>query len=337
MTRATDTGTGAGTKARTAAADIAAGTGTDAAATTATVIVVIGSLNVDLTVAVPRLPRPGETVAGPSALRSAGGKGANQAVAAARLGAHVRLAGLVGDDGFGVDLRNAVAASGVDVTHVRVHEGSSTGMAFILVEEGGENVIAIAAGANGALTPEALGGTDGLAALLDGANALLLQLEIPLGTCVAAAEVARELGVPVVLNAAPYPPRITPELTSLLRLTDVLIVNETEAVALAGSADPAGLRSFGPSVAVVTLGRRGASADDGTGRIDVPGFTVASVDTVGAGDAFCAQFALAYAAKAPLAEALRRACAAGALATTTRGTQAAEVTPDRINELLDLR
>jgi len=301
-------------------------------------VVVIGSLNLDLVVGVARLPRPGQTVAGPSARRSPGGKGANQAVAAARLGGRVRLAGLVADDGFGPELRSAVAARGVDVAHVGVVQGSSTGMAFIVVEESGENMIAVAAGANGELTAEALGGAAGLRALLDGAGALLLQLEIPVGTCVAAAEIARGVGVPVVLNAAPIPPEVGPELARLLRLTDVLIVNETEAAMLAGSeagaADPGALRPLGPGVAVVTLGSRGASADDGSGRIDVPGFAVASVDTVGAGDAFCGQFALAYAARTPLADAMRRACAAGALATTARGTQAVELTSARVEELL---
>jgi len=302
-------------------------------------VVVIRSLNLDLLVGVPRLPRPGQTVAGLSAQRSPGGKGANQAVAAARLGGRVRLAGLVADDGFGPELRSAVAAHGVDVAHVGVIQGSSTGMAFIMVEESGENMIAVAAGANGALTPDILGHAPGLRALLAGTGALLLQLEIPVATCVAAAEVARELGVPVVLNAAPIPPEVTPELARLLRSTDVLIVNETEAATLAGSADtatadPDALRSLGPGVAVVTLGSRGASVDDGTGRIDVPGFTVASVDTVGAGDAFCGQFALAYATQAPLTDAVRRACAAGAIATTARGTQAAELTSARVDELL---
>lgn len=308
-------------------------------------VVVIGSLNLDLTVAVPRLPQPGQTVAGPSASRSPGGKGANQAVAAARLGGRVRLAGLVGDDGFGAGLRSAVAAHGVDVAHVGVLQGSSTGMAFIVVEESGENMIAVAAGANGALTPESLGGGERLRALLGGAGALLLQLEIPVSTCVAAAQVARELGVSVVLNAAPVPAEVGPELGRLLRLADVLIVNETEAMMLAGSidvgdvadaadvADPAALRSLGPDVVVVTLGHRGASVADGMSRIDVPGFSVESVDTVGAGDAFCGQFALAYAVKVPLAEAVRRACAAGALATTARGTQAAELTSARVEEL----
>lgn len=299
-----------------------------------TEVVVIGSLNLDLVVTVPRLPRPGETVAGPSVEQSPGGKGANQAVAAARLGAHVRLAGLVGDDAFGAELRSAVAARGVDVTRVVVLKGSSTGTAFIMVEDSGENMIAIAAGANGALTPEVLGGTDGLRTLLDGAGILLLQLEIPVASCVAAARAARDLGIPVVLNAAPCPPELTPELAQLLRSTDVLIVNETEAVTLTGSADPAALRTLGPSVAVVTLGRHGASADDGTGRIDIPGFAVRAVDTVGAGDAFCGQFVVAHATKVPLAEAVRRACAAGAIATTAHGTQATELTPIQVEELL---
>ncbi|MCL2733728.1 MAG: ribokinase [Actinomycetia bacterium] len=297
-------------------------------------LVVIGSLNLDLVVDVARLPQPGETVAGPSAQRTPGGKGANQAVAAARLGARVRLAGLVGDDGFGTDLRSAAARHGVDVTHVGDVAGTATGTAFITVEEGGENTIVIAAGANGALTPEALGGPGGLLGLLDGAGALVLQLEIPVATCVSAARSARELGVPVVLNAAPVPPERSAELQQLLESSDVLIVNETEAAALAGSTDPAALRMLGPSVCVVTLGRRGASADDGSGRIDVPGFTVASVDAVGAGDTFCAQFALAHADRTPLREALRRACAAGALATTVRGAQAAGPTSAQVDEVL---
>jgi len=138
----------------------------------------------------------------------------------------------------------------------------------------------------------------------------------------------------VVLNAAPCPPEMTPELVRLLRLTDALVVNETEAAVLAGSADPTALLSLGPSVAVVTLGRRGATADDGTGRIDVPGFVVPSVDSVGAGDAFCGQFVLAYAARTPLAEAVRRSCAAGALATTAPGAQSAGPTLARVEELM---
>ena len=297
-------------------------------------LVVVGSLNLDFVVAVAHLPKPGETVAGLRAERRPGGKGANQAAAAARLGANVRLAGLVGDDTTGSELLSAVAAQGVDVSHVAVLEGSSTGMAFIAVEESGENMITVASGANKSLTPESLGGDAGLRTLLHGAKALLLQLETPIPTAVAAAQVARELDVRVVLNAAPGPERPTAELNRLLQLTDALIVNESEAAALGGSADPAALLALGPAVAVVTLGRHGASAADATGRIDVSGFTVRSVDTVGAGDAFCAQFALAWPNGTPLAEAVRRSCAAGALATTTFGAQSAAVTPSRVDELL---
>jgi ribokinase len=297
-------------------------------------LVVIGSLNVDLVIAVPLLPRPGETVAGPSAESRPGGKGANQACAAARLGANVRLAGLVGDDAFGAELLAAVAQQGVDVAHVATLQGSSTGMAFIAVEESSENLIVVASGANGQLTPAALADRAGLRTLLQDAGALLLQLETPLPASIAAAQVARELRIPVILNAAPCPPEPTPELGRLLQLTDVLIVNEPEALTLTGSADPAALLELGPAVAVVTLGRRGASAADETGRVDVPGFVVQSVDTVGAGDTFCGQFALAFASGAPLYEAVRRSCAAGALATTTLGAQSAAVTPDRVAELV---
>jgi ribokinase len=297
-------------------------------------LVVIGSLNVDLVVAVPHLPKPGETVAGPNAERRPGGKGANQACAAARLGANVRLAGLVGDDMFGADLLAAIAAQGVDVSRVATLNNSSTGMAFIAVEDSSENMIIVASGANRHVTPTTLGGDPGLRTLLHDARALLLQLETPVPASIAAARVARELGVPVVLNAAPCPPSPAPELSELLRLTDALIVNESEAVALAGSADPAALLQFGPRIAVVTLGRRGAAAADKAGRTDVPGFAVVSVDTVGAGDTFCGQFTLAWASGAELADAVRSACAAGALATTTLGAQSPAATPERVAELM---
>jgi ribokinase len=296
-------------------------------------LVVIGSVNVDLVVDVARLPRPGETVAGPNAERRPGGKGANQACAAARLGANVRLAGLVGDDAFGTELRSAIAAQGVDVSHVAALHGASTGMAFIAVERSSENVIIVASGANARLTPTALAGRDGLRSLLRNADALLLQLETPLPGSIAAARIARELGVRVVLNAAPCPPLPDDDLSTLLKLTDALVVNESEALALTGSADPAALCELGPAVAVVTLGARGACAADKAGRVDVPGFPVASIDTVGAGDTFCGQFALAWAAEVPLLEAVRRACAAGALATTAPGAQSDAATPERVAAL----
>lgn len=294
-------------------------------------LAVVGSLNVDLSVAVPRLPQPGETVSGTGAARAPGGKGANQAVAAVRLGVPVRLAGLVGDDPFGHELRDTVAAQGVDVSAVSVLDGTSTGMALITVDEGGENMITVAAGANGLLTPEWFAFRE----LLDGARALLLQLEIPVGTCLAAARAARDLGVPVFLNAAPCPPVVSAELTELLRLTDVLIVNETEAEGLSGSSDPVGLPALGPALAVVTLGAQGAVAVDASGvPVSCGGFVVATVDAVGAGDAFCAQFTVAFSAGLPLPESVRRACAAGALATTGVGAQAAMPGRAAVEDLL---
>ncbi|MEV0151838.1 MULTISPECIES: ribokinase [unclassified Nonomuraea] len=286
-------------------------------------LVVVGSLNMDLTVPVTCLPGRGETVAGAAVVRAAGGKGANQAVAAARLGARVRLVGQVGDDALGRDLLAAVAAEGVDVSGVRQVPAAS-GLAMIVVEDGGENMITVARGANGLFHP-----TD-LDLDLVGADALLLQLEIPVAACLAAARQARAHGVPVILNAAPY----TQGLDELLAQVDLVIVNESEAAALCGGTDPAGLLALGPRAAVVTLGRRGARGQDVTGACQVPSFQVPVVDAVGAGDTFCAQLALAHAAGLPLDQAVRRACAAGALATTAHGAQTAMPTAGQVEGLL---
>ncbi|WP_433512470.1 ribokinase [Nonomuraea sp. CA-143628] len=286
-------------------------------------LVVVGSLNMDLTVAVTRLPGRGETVAGAAAVRAAGGKGANQAVAAARLGARVRLVGQVGDDALGRELLAAVGREGVDVSGVR-QAPAATGLAMIVVEDGGENMITVARGANGLLRL-----TD-LDLDFTGADALLLQLEIPVAACLAAARQARTYGVPVILNAAPY----TQGLEELLTQVDLLIVNESEAAALCGDTDPAALLALGPRAAVVTLGERGARGQDASGACQVPTFPVTAVDAVGAGDTFCAQLALAHAAGLPLAQAVRRACAAGALATTGHGAQTAMPTGDQVERLL---
>ncbi|MEV4109693.1 ribokinase [Nonomuraea sp. NPDC049695] len=283
-------------------------------------LVVVGSLNMDLTVQVTRLPGRGETVAGAAVVRAAGGKGANQAVAAARLGARVRLVGQVGDDAVGRELLAAVAGEGVDVSGVR-QAPADTGLAMIVVEDGGENMITIARGANGLLRPTDLD--------LTGADALLLQLEIPVAACLAAARQARAHGVPVILNAAPY----AHGLDELLTLVDLLIVNEGEAAALCGGTDTAALLALGPRAAVVTLGEHGARGQDASGACQVPSFPVPAVDAVGAGDTFCAQLALAYASGLPLAQAVRRACAAGALATTGHGAQTAMPTGDQVERL----
>ncbi|MFI6320357.1 ribokinase [Nonomuraea sp. NPDC050556] len=285
-------------------------------------LVVVGGLNVDLTVPVTRLPAPGETVSGPCARKAAGGKGANQAVAAARLGAKVRLVGRVGDD-FGPELLTAVRREGVDVSQVSIGS-ESTGMALIVVEEGGENMITVARGANGHLDVRDLD--------LTGADALLLQLEVPLEVCTAAAAKARAGGIPVILNAAPY----QEGLESLLRHVDLLVVNESEAVSLCGAADPTALLALGPKAAVITLGARGAIAAEADDRavMEVPSFQVQAVDAVGAGDTFCAQVALGYTYRQPLREAVTRACAAGALATTGHGAQSAMPTGEDVERLL---
>jgi ribokinase len=193
---------------------------------------------------------------------------------------------------------------------------------MIVVEDGGENMITVARGANALLRLTDLD--------LAGADALLLQLEIPVAACLAAALQARARGVPVILNAAPY----TRGLDELLAHVDLLIVNEGEAAALCGDVDPAALLALGPRAAVVTMGERGARGQDASGACRVPSFPVPAVDAVGAGDTFCAQLALSYAAGLPLAQAVRRACAAGALATTGHGAQTAMPTGGQVERLL---
>jgi ribokinase len=301
-------------------------------------LLVVGSLNMDLSVAVPRLPVPGETVLGDGAVRSPGGKGANQAVAARRLGARVQMVGLVGDDVFGAEVLTAIEGDGVDVTAVGTTGGAATGLAMIIVRPDGENVIAVASGANARLGP-------GVGEALPGdVSALLLQLEIPVDACLAAATAARARGARVVLNAAPYPAVVPDELPRLLREVDLLVVNEAEAAALYGSLDggpvpdwetvAARLRGLGPAEVVVTLGPGGAAGADAAGAFRVPAFPVTALDQVGAGDAFCAQLAIARAEGRPLAEAVRRGCAAGALATVRRGAQASLPTRADVEALL---
>ncbi|MEH0986052.1 ribokinase [Micromonospora sp. CPCC 205556] len=302
-------------------------------------MVVVGSLNMDLCVRVPRLPEPGETVAGRSLERSPGGKGANQAVAASRLGASASLVGSVGTDSFGTELTRGLTAEGVDVAAVTYSATAPTGVAMIIVEASGENMITLAPGANGELRPADLAG---LGPMLADADALLLQLEIPLATVRAAARTARDHGVPVILNAAPLP-LVDAELLDLLHLTDLLVVNETEAAGLTGldRADPAAtavaLRRLGPPEVVLTLGAQGAVAADAAGVHQVPPFAVDAVDAVGAGDAFCAELVLARAGcdtPGALAAATGRACAAGALATTRPGAQTAAPWRAEVDRLL---
>jgi ribokinase len=303
-------------------------------------VVVVGSVNLDLVVGVDRLPRPGETLLGGELSFRAGGKGANQAVAANRLGVETLLFAATGADRFGDDLRTALSTEELSLEHVSVLTPPATGVALIVVDRDGENSIVVAAGANGFLTPSSL---VRLADVLDPDTVLLLQLEVPVDTVLAAARMAAEAGATVVLNAAPLPAApggLPPE---LLQAVDVLVVNEGEAQQLAGEAATPDswpvladrLRALGPRAAVVTLGARGAVASSaGTLHVQPP-FPVDTVDATGAGDSFCGALAVALHRGLDLAEATRWGCAAGALATTRLGAQDALPTPEDLRKLLE--
>lgn len=286
-------------------------------------IVVFGSINMDLVVRSPRLPLPGETLTGHSFFTAPGGKGANQAVACARLGAPTRMIGRVGDDVFGSTLRDGLRADGVEIERVFVQPAISSGTAVITVNDAAENTIIIVPGANGQVGADDLAR---LAEVLAGASALLLQLEVPLEAVVAAAQAARARGVPVILDPAP-----AQELPAeLYAATDIITPNEIEAAMLVGfaidgeaSAARAAeqLLARGVRKAVIKLGARGAFWHDGAASGFIPAFKVQAIDTVAAGDAFNGGLAAALDAGLPLAEALRWGMATGALSTTKAGAQ----------------
>ncbi len=300
-------------------------------------IVILGSINLDLTTTVPRLPAPGETLLGSSVRLLAGGKGFNQAVAAGRLGAPAAFIGRVGADLFGGALLDLAAVEPVDLSGVAVDRELGTGLAVISVDEQAENTIIVVSGANMALDGgEVARCRQALAA--DGRGGLLLQLETPLAASLAAAREARARAVPVILDPAPARP-LPPEVYGQV---DLLTPNEVETEQLVGirPADPVQakraamrLRQRGVPAAVIKMGVRGVyfQADGGDGFI--PPFPVKSVDSVAAGDAFNGALAMALAEGRPLDEAVRWGAAAGALATTRPGASAAM--PDR-EALLDL-
>jgi len=317
-------------------------------------LTVLGSLNMDISVTVPALPGPGATVLGGAASFAPGGKGANQAVAAARLGAAsgigVRMVGCVGDDDFGRALRAALVAEGVDDASVRTVRGVPSGIAMITVDKSGENMITVAPGANREVGAAEVAATGGVEADVAGAGAtgtsaaqvaaarpaaahvLVISAEVPVPAIAAALETsAKRSPRPLtVLNLAPAPP----EAADLVAARpDWLVVNESEAAAvlgtpvsgLAGAARAAAaLVAAGAANAVVTAGAAGAAyhgADRGQGRT-VAAFPVRAVDTVGAGDTFVGALAVALAAGIPAQEAVTAAAAAAATAATRPGTQA---------------
>ncbi len=306
-------------------------------------VVVVGSANMDLVVATPVLPRPGETVLGDGFLAVPGGKGANQAVAAARAGADCHFLGAVGLDAFGDELKGCLAAAGVGLDGLRRVAGPS-GVALIAVDAAAENLIVVAPGANAHFTDLDAGDRDLIAAC----DVLLCQLEIPPEAVTQAALAARHGATTVILNAAPA--RTLP--AELLAAVDVLVVNQTEATMLAGF-DGAG--DAGDSLApvndvpmlldalltrvprvVLTLGAAGAAyaARDGE-RLEVGAPPVDAVDTTAAGDAFTGAFAVAWALGRPVAEALRWACAAGAACASRWGASSSLPTQAEIDMLYD--
>jgi len=299
-------------------------------------IVVIGSLNMDLVIQSPRMPSSGETIAGGDFQMIPGGKGANQAAAAARLGGSVTMVGRVGDDAFGPNLTENLARQGVDTSKVRVDSETSTGVAIIIVDDTGENSIVISAGANGQVSQEDVNAAKDL---INGAEYLLLQHEIPFETVQHAIDVASLSGTRVILNPAP----VRPIPADTLAKIDILVPNEIEARFLSdvqvddlASAQEAGERILqqGPTTVVITLGAKGALAVTKEDAVHVPAREVEAVDTTAAGDAFIGGLAVALSEGHSLDEAVRYASGAGTLAVTKFGAQTSLPTAEEVDAFL---
>ncbi|MGY3943788.1 ribokinase [Aeromonas tecta] len=286
-------------------------------------LVVLGSVNADHVLRVPHFPRPGETLTGHSYRVVPGGKGANQAVAAARLGAAVSFIARVGDDAIGHQMRAGFAQDGIDVSAVEQDEALPTGIAIIYVSDEGENSIGISAEANGALSPDMVKRHE---AMIANAHTLLLQLEVPLESVFEAARLARAQGTRVVLNPAPARPLSA----ELLALVDLITPNQTEAELLTGvkvsdeaSAREAAVRfhQMGIGEVMITLGSQGVYCSNRDRQILIPGFKVAAVDTTAAGDTFNGAMLAAELAGADFNAAVRFAHGAAALSVTRLGAQ----------------
>ncbi|BAZ20250.1 ribokinase [Kalymmatonema gypsitolerans NIES-4073] len=287
-------------------------------------IIVFGSINIDLVATTPRLPVAGETLLGRDFFKAPGGKGANQAVASARLGIPTYMVGRVGADSFGTELLDSLQASGVQTDNVLVDETVSSGVAMITVDMRGENQILVIPGANGRVNEEDV---ERLSRLLPEATALLLQFEIPMPAVVAAAKAAREAGVTVILDPAPVQPDVPDELYPLI---DIITPNEVEAAQLVGfpvdgeeSATKAAavLRQRGVKNAIAKLGAKGVLCATQEESFFIPSFPVHTVDTTAAGDAFNGGLAAALHEGLSLRQAVVWGAAAGALAATKPGAQ----------------
>ncbi|MCL1147000.1 ribokinase [Shewanella marinintestina] len=299
-------------------------------------LIVLGSVNADHVLQVPSFPRPGETLHGRNYQIIPGGKGANQAVAAARLNADIGFIACVGDDGFGQNIRGVFADDGIDISAVHMIENTPTGIAMIQVSDCGENSICIAAAANDALTAEVV---NQHCAQIAAANYLLMQLETPLAGIEYAASIAKANGTKVILN--PAPARALPD--ALLAMVDIITPNETEAEVLTGvavtDADSAAkaaqaLHDKGIAIVMITLGSKGVYiSQQGTGKI-IPGFKVTATDTTAAGDTFNGAFVTGLLEGKAIEDAVVFAHGAAAISVTRFGAQTSIPSRDEVEQFI---
>lgn len=298
-------------------------------------IVVVGSINTDMVIRTPHLPRPGETVLGGEFMMNAGGKGANQAVAVHRLGADLTFIAKVGNDVFGRNTLDQFGKAGINTEYIGVSEHEASGVALINVDDEAENCIAVASGANLALSPLDI---EAASFAISEADIMLLQLEIPMETVIYAAKLAKKHGLKVVLNPAPAPAHPLPE--ELLCNVDILIPNRTEMECVAGvqeGADPIKtanmLAANGIETIVVTLGSKGSLVYQGGKCEEIQPFPVIAIDTTAAGDTFCGALCVALAEGADIKEAALFGNLAASITVTREGAQQAIPTREEVEEL----
>jgi len=299
-------------------------------------ITVLGSVNMDLMIRSGKLPLPGETVIADSKVENPGGKGANQAVAAARMGAAVTMIGCVGDDSFADQLLQNLQDAQINTAHITRRTDTASGVAVVMVEASGENAILVVPGANALVS---LVEIEQAKQVICESDLLLMQLEVPQEIVVAATQIAREAGVRVILDPAPAPLNIQSELLQV----DLICPNQSEAAALLGKPVDSiydavslieELTQLGPKQAIITMAEQGAVVFDGETVETVPPFVVDVVDSTAAGDAFAAGLAVRLAENAALIDAVKFASAAGALAASGAGAQSAMPTREQIEILL---
>lgn len=301
-------------------------------------ITVIGSSNVDFVMTMDHLPAVGESVSAETYMQTFGGKGANQAVGAARAGGDVRFVNCVGDDPLSQQMLENFRAAGIDTSYVWKERDISSGVALIMIGQAGSNYLSVIPGANARITPERV---DSVAEAIRSSAIVLLQYEIPAETNARVLEIAKEAAVPVMWNFAP-----AKEIDrTLFELTTILVVNETEAAFLLGTEEEqfspeqmvTRLRALGPETVVITLGADGVTAGDGEELYQLPAFSVEAVDTTAAGDVYCGALAVGMSEGKSLKEALRFASAASALSVTKIGAQPSAPEREEIERFLEGR